>query len=91
VDIYAEIKRCALYEDYHGLVNRVEPKLEIIQEQQTMFLKEHRDMTAVVNSFDMSLSTKASKTDIIGLEKLLRGQVKDADFLHFKESTEKII
>lgn len=68
-------------------MKRLEPKFDIMQKNMDEYYQDNMMTKGLVQSFDLAISNKASKTDCIEIRNQLRGIAKMADFDEFKDSS----
>jgi predicted DNA-binding protein YlxM (UPF0122 family) len=66
------VEKCALYDDLKALYKKTVPAVQQIEDKMHLFSKEHIQTKAIVKNYDVSIDTKACKTEIIRLENIMR-------------------
>ena len=70
--IQMEVEKCALYNDLKSLYKKTVPSVKQMEDKVALFSKEHIQVKAIVKNYDVSIDSKACKTEITRLEILMR-------------------
>jgi len=90
-EVHVQMKRMALYEDFHELVDRIEPQFKAMIQNMEDYYKETANNKALLESFDTTVTTKANKSDLIEINLRLRDIARVCDFEDFKVDVSKRI